>query len=298
MELYKSLDFFNLLIESTSSDFDLNPVIVEKDYFVVLILKELVKKYPNLVFKGGTSLSKCFHVINRFSEDVDITLSDKEIGTKLRSNFYKDVSLICDKLNFKIVNQDEIKERYKFNKFIINYGTFYDRSILKPYLILECAFFMNSFPTKKKEISSYIYDFLKKEKRYDLITKYELEPFAITVQSIERTFVDKVFAICDYYLENDLNEHSRHLYDLFKIFPLIKINDNLQSLIKEVRAVRLNDSRCLSAKKDINEILTLIVDSGVYKNDYLNNTSKLIKDDVTYDDCIKTIKKIIDLKIF
>ncbi len=47
--------------------------IVEKDYYVTMILKNLVMKCPECVFKGGTSLSKCHHVIDRFSEDIDIT---------------------------------------------------------------------------------------------------------------------------------------------------------------------------------------------------------------------------------
>ena len=44
-----------------------------------MILKELSKRAPKCVFKGGTSLSKCHHVIDRFSEDIDIAFSD-ELG--------------------------------------------------------------------------------------------------------------------------------------------------------------------------------------------------------------------------
>lgn len=42
-----------------------------------MILKQLAKAKPKCVFKGGTSLSKCHHVIDRFSEDIDITFSDR-----------------------------------------------------------------------------------------------------------------------------------------------------------------------------------------------------------------------------
>ena len=47
--------------------------IVEKDYYVTMILKILSEHYDNVVFKGGTSLSKALHVLTRFSEDIDIT---------------------------------------------------------------------------------------------------------------------------------------------------------------------------------------------------------------------------------
>ena len=43
--------------------------IIEKDYYVTLLLKELARRNSNVVFKGGTSLSKAYHVIDRFSED-------------------------------------------------------------------------------------------------------------------------------------------------------------------------------------------------------------------------------------
>jgi len=48
---------------------------VEKDYYVTLYLKRLTTHQPNIIFKGGTCLSKCFKVINRFSEDIDLSLS-------------------------------------------------------------------------------------------------------------------------------------------------------------------------------------------------------------------------------
>ena len=55
----------------------LAPAVVEKDYYVTLILKGLKERLPFIVFKGGTSLSKCHKVINRFSEDIDVTIDTK-----------------------------------------------------------------------------------------------------------------------------------------------------------------------------------------------------------------------------
>ena len=59
--------------------------IVEKDYYVTMILKELVQRNTNVVFKGGTSLSKAYHVIDRFSEDIDITF-EEYLGEERKSN--------------------------------------------------------------------------------------------------------------------------------------------------------------------------------------------------------------------
>ena len=64
------------------------------------------------------------------------------------------------------------------------------------------------------------------------------EPFQITTQTIERTLIDKVFAICDYYMRGELERHSRHLYDIYKIVNLIGITEEMRGLIPKVRKVR------------------------------------------------------------
>ena len=58
---------------------------------------------------------------------------------------------------------------------------------------------MLSFSSTKRMGDNYIYRFLIKIKRLDLAETYELMPFEITTQTIERMLVDKVFALCDYY---------------------------------------------------------------------------------------------------
>ena len=59
------------------------PLIVEKDFWVSWVLDKLFlpsNDVPSLIFKGGTSLSKGYHLIDRFSEDIDITIARKDLG--------------------------------------------------------------------------------------------------------------------------------------------------------------------------------------------------------------------------
>lgn len=76
MKLYNDKETFSELVEIASDYYKIDPAFVEKDYFVTLLLKELAARVPNLLFKGGTSLSKCYRVIDRFSEDIDLTLDE------------------------------------------------------------------------------------------------------------------------------------------------------------------------------------------------------------------------------
>ena len=71
------------LFNETAARMELNPVIIEKDFWVCWMLKQLftIKELDGmLVFKGGTSLSKCFNLIHRFSEDIDIAVDFEKLG--------------------------------------------------------------------------------------------------------------------------------------------------------------------------------------------------------------------------
>ena len=71
MFLHNDLELFREVIYSAATDLNLPIPVVEKDYYVTMLLKQLAEKAPACVFKGGTSLSKCHHAIDRFSEDID-----------------------------------------------------------------------------------------------------------------------------------------------------------------------------------------------------------------------------------
>ena len=53
----------------------------------------------------------------------------------------------------------------------------------------------------------------------EFIEKFSLSDFKMKTQCIERTFIDKVFALCDYFLQNKIPSHSRHIYDIYKLLP-------------------------------------------------------------------------------
>ena len=92
--LHNEVELFADVIVATSKTLNIAPAIIEKDYFVTLLLKRIVEKSPEIIFKGGTSLSKCFKIINRFSEDIDITFSE-HIGESRRKKL-KNVVLILN----------------------------------------------------------------------------------------------------------------------------------------------------------------------------------------------------------
>lgn len=76
MRLHNDIKFFEDTVRATSQHTGINFVFVEKDYWITMVLSQLAKSKSagQTVFKGGTSLSKAYYLINRFSEDVDIAI--------------------------------------------------------------------------------------------------------------------------------------------------------------------------------------------------------------------------------
>ena len=138
------------------------------------------------------------------------------------------------------------------------------------------------------------------EESPDLITAFSMSPFSMKVQDINRTFIDKVFAICDYYLQGKITRHSRHLYDIYKLLPYIHFNKDFKNLVYKVRELRANSPICPSAASDMNisELLRKIIDQELYKDDYNMLTLGLLNEKTSYDTVVKSLKIIIQSKVF
>jgi predicted nucleotidyltransferase component of viral defense system len=83
MRLHENTKLFSDSIRSASKHLNIIPVFIEKDYWITLVLKRLAEsKYSNnVVFKGGTSLSKAYDLIHRFSEDIDLAIIEESTVT-------------------------------------------------------------------------------------------------------------------------------------------------------------------------------------------------------------------------
>lgn len=198
-----------------------------------------------------------------------------------------------EELNLPILNLDQTRSRIHYNCYRASYNSMYEPYIsLKPEIIVETYVALLPFPTTTRMVDNYIYRFLNKINRLDLAEVYDLRPFPITTQAIERTLVDKVFALCDYYMKGKVERHSRHLYDIHQIVSSIGFSKEVANLIPEVREVRAELPICPSAKSDVSiqELLCEIVDSDVYKNDYNNITQGLLFVPVSYEVVIQSLK--------
>ena len=149
------------------------------------------------------------------------------------------------------------------------------------------------------EVTSFVYDFLIKDNK-EIVDQFNLQPFKIQVQHLDRTFADKVFAIGDYYLQGKTERHSRHIYDLYMLLPKIKLDTNFADLVKEVKKQRLNVPTCLSVQPgvNINELLKKIEDEKFFLSDYVSITSVFQNKPLPYEEAITVLKTIIESGVF
>ena len=298
--LHNDKKSFSQAVELVVSKQNLRPEIVEKDYYVTVILRLLSERLPFIVFKGGTSLSKCHKAINRFSEDIDITI-DTAISQGQKKKVKEAIEEVSSLLGLSIPNLDETRSRRDYNRYEIAYSSIQQAKdfAVQPMVFLETSYTAVSFPVVELDVHNYIGDMMTEEAP-NYIKQYQLSPFKMKVQGLDRTLADKVFAICDYYLQGKVNGHSRHLYDIFKLLPFVPQNEEVKNLVRDVRTVRAESPVCLSAKEgvDVPALLKKIIEENTYRPDYNNVTEKLLKDDLKYDDVIVALKTITENGMF
>lgn len=241
MYLYKDEETFQQLLILTSEHFQRSEAVIEKDDYVSVILQAISERIPEIIFKGGTSLSKAYQLIDRFSEDIDLSFYQANLSPPSdaqRRQLKRDILGAVAETGLTVTNLEEIQSRRKFNRYEVEYANKYVDSHLKSYLPIETYCHFVPYPTEKTPVSNYIYEYLLNQDRNDVIEQFnELLPFTMTLQSLNRTFIDKCFALCDRFELQDSVGSSRHLYDLYYLWPLIEDRrEELRILYQSVKA--------------------------------------------------------------
>ncbi len=303
MDLHKYKVIFREAILQTSLYFDIKPSLVEKDYFVTLFLHKANERVPGLIFKGGTSLSKCHHLIERFSEDIDLTLDNEHFAQSSKRASVRLLIDVCRELGLLLINRERIEKHThaNYNCYEIQYPVTFPSNDLRTELKVEMTYIQKCYPSEELMVSSYIGEYLTAIGKTDFAKDYGLLTFPVKTQTLERTFVDKVFAICDYFLSKNEERNSRHIYDIAKLISRIDLfRPELKNLISEVRSDRKAHKNCLSAQDgiEIPKLLKEIVQSNFYKNDYETITRRLLMKPASYDEVIKALILVADSGLF
>ncbi|WP_396196203.1 nucleotidyl transferase AbiEii/AbiGii toxin family protein [Flavobacterium sp.] len=263
MNLHLDKNNFEGAVVAAADYFGIPEIFIEKDYWVTYALHQLFhSEVKNLiVFKGGTSLSKCYNVIQRFSEDIDIVVvkNNGDSGNALKERL-KDATNVIDKSILDVVADDPNTNKkgsirkiiYSFPKVGVN-GTYGE---VRENIALEVSHMGNTEPNHVKQIRTLIADYIKTTPATELIAQFGLEDFEVRALAIERTLCEKIISLVRFsYTENpleDLSNKVRHTYDLTLLMKLDTIKKFVNSALFDTMLlqVAIDDDKAIPNDKN------------------------------------------------
>ncbi len=291
MMLHEHDDFGPILTEATAwlrgkPGFErITTQIVEKDYYVTQVLRIIAAKLGETVlFKGGTSLSKGWGLIQRFSEDVDLFLNPKAFDPPLgESRIQKKLLEMRDIVGGRqgltwLRNDSRVDKKSRAD--VYSYNAKYEiNSEIPSEVLMEAGVRSGYFPSVQVNLDSYVGEFLR-SKGLDNIAE-DISLFPMMLLHFKRTFIEKLFTVYSKvelmlnHNESSLGDNARHYYDLVQLARTPEVQELLRSpyeiaeIIENYYAItqkhfpksplpdthRLCDSRALFPDKDLRHIL-------------------------------------------
>ena len=224
MKLHNDTETFKAAIQETSDYFEIRDYLIEKDYWITFVLSQLAKSTfaKSVVFKGGTSLSKAFRLIDRFSEDVDIAVMSQPdwTGNKIKTL----IRNVEKKITASIIETETpgiTSKGSRFRKSVYRYPTVLkstETEDISDKLIVEINSFANPYPNQQATIQSMIGEYFHINEASDIIEIYNLQQFDLNVLDKRQTLLEKLVSLVRFSFDKNpvqgVAGKIRHFYDL------------------------------------------------------------------------------------
>ncbi|MBK7691653.1 MAG: nucleotidyl transferase AbiEii/AbiGii toxin family protein [Bacteroidetes bacterium] len=226
MKLHEDKTLFRQAVQFTADQMKIPAIYVEKDYWVTYALFTIFNNEigKDTVFKGGTALSKCYNMIERFSEDIDLVVLrregeiDKKLTEKIRT-ISKVVEEVMPEVNINgLTNKKGMnrKTAHSYNKeFKGDFGQ------VRDVIVVEATWLGYFEPYTTRNIISFVGQMMLDNKQSDIAKDNGLLPFDLLVLEPIRTICEKIMSLVRFsYSENpidDLKKKIRHIYDLHQL---------------------------------------------------------------------------------
>jgi len=247
MKLHEDKAAFRVLLSEINRQTGYRMDILEKDYYVTLILHELADKQSQglkAYFKGGTALYKALRNIRRFSEDVDLSVDTRECSRSKSDKMLRQATKEYQSL-IRDPSQGKTERSVVITVYTYTPEMEYDsEDILQRFgkLKIEATSFTISEPYETLEIAPIIYESATPEQKRILEQNYDVKPFNILTMTLERIFIDKLFAAEAYTRTASMSHRTfdaaKHIYDLCilvdhpRIRTFLQSRDNMEQILK------------------------------------------------------------------
>ncbi len=227
MKLHDNKTQYSDAIRAASDYLAIAPEFVEKDYWICQILQNLSrhKDADKIVWKGGTSLSKAYNLIKRFSSDVDFAILSEGLSVNQEKKLVIHIGHDTTKELTEINIDGQTIKNNRFRKTFHSYDSTLTKQknskydFLGNYVIVEINTFANPYPYERKEVETFITRFLKETGREEMIAEFDMESFTLNVLDKRRTLCEKLVSLLRFSFSDDpiagLSGKIRHFYDLY-----------------------------------------------------------------------------------
>jgi predicted nucleotidyltransferase component of viral defense system len=213
------------LVQAVAGAKKVPPGIIEKDYYVVRVLRALCDSLPNqFVFKGGTSLSKGWNLLDRFSEDIDLLFRTEQGGKPLSKGeldrrMKRAQAVVQGTGGLTLAHAFSDKGVHRTSKFA--YKRIFDPvSALGETVVLEMGTRGGANPSTVRLVKSFLTEYVL-EHGFEGLAE-DLAPFEVECLDLTRTFVEKLFAIHAAYEKNKADGKVRHYYDVYQLADTVE----------------------------------------------------------------------------
>ena len=226
MKLHENKEAFRAAIRAASNHFNIREIFVEKDYWVTFILKRLSQSdnRDKVVFKGGTSLSKVFKLIGRFSEDIDLAIikeagqTDNSIGRLIKSIQNELITGFSEVVTKNATKYKNFRRTEYDYEHLFEYGSGGILGLNRN-LVLEINSLADPVPNERHQVRSIIAEFLESTNNINAVDSYELNSFELNILIPRPTLIEKILSIIRLSYFDDsierIKSKVRHFYDIY-----------------------------------------------------------------------------------
>lgn len=299
------------IFEVVAKEQQLLPVIVEKDYWIMHCLWGMQQQKFKFEMKGGTSLSKGFNIIDRFSEDIDIQIhpkghhqvilgknQDKPAHIASRGQFFESITQELNVLDLNFRRDPSFDDTAKMRGAGIRaeYDSLFTTiSGLKEGVVLELGFDQTT-PNEPRDITSWAF-----EKAMQLhLPIIDNRAIQVPCYLPEYTFVEKLQTISTKYRLQQEKQHLpinflRHYYDIYELLKCQRVLNFIGSdsyVTHKKHRFRTHDE--IDIKNNPAFTLTDLHTRALFNNAFKSKAALYFKTQPNFDDILHRINEYID----
>lgn len=259
MKLHHDKKLFRQAVQFTSDRMQIPTIYVEKDYWVTYALFNIYKEDigNDTVFKGGTALSKCYNIIERFSEDIDFVVlrrageSNYKLTNKIKA-IGKVVNAVLPEIEIPGLTHKRGMNRKSAHSYSKEFQDDYGQ--VRDAIVVEATWLGYFEPYTKRSVCSFVGQMMIDNGQFEIARENDLLPFDVLVLEPTRTICEKIMSLVRFSYDDNpievLKKKIRHIYDLHQLLSKTEFLNFFNSKDLDAMLIKVAQDDVISFKNN------------------------------------------------